>query len=113
VTSQDGCIVQATEGDSRTWPILLRRHGDQPERPGHCHPWSKKRRGLTSTSEHLVDIYSSPTHVITYTNREVRQRFSICFARRLGGRLAMSDEVSKSSAVPTEAYHEVGSPLCR
>jgi hypothetical protein len=44
----------------------------------------------------LVGIYSNPQHVIEYSDGEVRQQFSACFAcRPIGGELATSDETSE------------------
>jgi ADP-ribose pyrophosphatase YjhB (NUDIX family) len=41
----------------------------------------------------IVVIYTNPNHVIKYTDGEVRQQFSICFAAQpIGGELATSDE---------------------
>lgn len=44
----------------------------------------------------LVGIYSNPRHVVEYSDGEVRQQFSVCFAcRPAGGGLATSDESSE------------------
>lgn len=41
----------------------------------------------------LIGVYSDPTHVVEFTDGEVRQEFSICFrANPTGGDLRTSDE---------------------
>lgn len=41
----------------------------------------------------MIGVYSDPTHVIEFTDGEVRQEFSICFrATPTGGTLRTSDE---------------------
>lgn len=41
----------------------------------------------------LVGIYSDPNHVVEYSDGEVRQQFSVCFAcQPVGGELSTSDE---------------------
>jgi len=56
----------------------------------------KEETGLDVEVVSLVGIYSNPNHVVEYSDGEVRQQFSICFAcRRVGGELATSDETSE------------------
>jgi ADP-ribose pyrophosphatase YjhB (NUDIX family) len=44
----------------------------------------------------LVGIYSDPQYVVAYSDGEVRQQFSICFACRVvGGQIATSNESSE------------------
>jgi ADP-ribose pyrophosphatase YjhB (NUDIX family) len=53
----------------------------------------KEETGLAVTAYHLVGVYSDPDHVFAYSDGEVRQEFSVCFACRiLGGDIAKSDE---------------------
>jgi ADP-ribose pyrophosphatase YjhB (NUDIX family) len=53
----------------------------------------KEETGLDVEPTRIVGIYTNPRHVIEYSNGEVRQQFSICFAARVhGGSLAVSDE---------------------
>ena len=53
----------------------------------------KEETGLAVTAYHLVGVYSDPDHVFAYSDGEVRQEFSVCFACRiLGGDIATSDE---------------------
>ncbi len=53
----------------------------------------KEESGLDVAVVRLIGIYSDPRHVIAYSDGEVRQQFSICFAcRAVGGELAPGDE---------------------
>jgi ADP-ribose pyrophosphatase YjhB (NUDIX family) len=53
----------------------------------------REESGLYVEPVRLVGIYTDPRHVIAYSNGEVRQQFSICFACRvIGGQLRHSDE---------------------
>ena len=53
----------------------------------------REETGLEVEPETIVGIYSNPHHVVEYSDGEVRQQFSVCFACRLvGGELATSDE---------------------
>ena len=53
----------------------------------------KEETGVDVEVTGLIGIYSDPTHVIAFTDGEVRQEFSICFrARPVGGELATSNE---------------------
>ena len=53
----------------------------------------KEETGLTVRAYRLVGVYSDPEHVFAYSDGEVRQEFSVCFACRiLAGDIAISDE---------------------
>jgi ADP-ribose pyrophosphatase YjhB (NUDIX family) len=53
----------------------------------------KEETGFDVAVQRLVGIYSDPGHVIEYSNGEVRQQFSVCFACAVtGGQLATSSE---------------------
>jgi len=53
----------------------------------------KEETGFEVEPVRLVGIYSNPAHVVEFSDGEVRQQFSICFAcRMVGGILALSDE---------------------
>jgi 8-oxo-dGTP pyrophosphatase MutT (NUDIX family) len=53
----------------------------------------KEETGLDVVPEYIVGIYSNPKHVIAFSDGEVRQEFSICFACRIvGGELRVSEE---------------------
>jgi 8-oxo-dGTP pyrophosphatase MutT (NUDIX family) len=54
---------------------------------------TKEETGLDIESEYIVGIYTNPHHVVAFSNGEVRQQFSVCFACCLLGRsLKTSDE---------------------
>ncbi len=53
----------------------------------------KEETGFDVEAERLVGVYSDPGHIVAYSDGEVRQQFSICFACRvIGGDFAESDE---------------------
>jgi ADP-ribose pyrophosphatase YjhB (NUDIX family) len=53
----------------------------------------KEETGLDVEPEYLIGLYSDPHHVVSYSDGEVRQQFSICFYCRLrGGMMKASDE---------------------
>jgi ADP-ribose pyrophosphatase YjhB (NUDIX family) len=53
----------------------------------------QEESGLAVELVRIVGIYTDPRHVIAYSNGEVRQQFSICFACRvIGGQLRRSNE---------------------
>jgi len=53
----------------------------------------REETGLTVQAYRLVGIYSDPDHVFAYSDGEVRQEFSVCFACRiLGGDVSKSSE---------------------
>ena len=53
----------------------------------------KEETGLTVRAYRLVGVYSDPEHVFAYSDGEVRQEFSVCFACRiLAGDIAISNE---------------------
>jgi ADP-ribose pyrophosphatase YjhB (NUDIX family) len=53
----------------------------------------KEETGLAVEAYRLVGVYSDPDHVFAYSDGEVRQEFSVCFACRIvGGDISKSDE---------------------
>jgi ADP-ribose pyrophosphatase YjhB (NUDIX family) len=53
----------------------------------------KEETGLDIVPEYVIGIYSDPKHVVAFSNGEVRQQFSICFACKItGGMLQGSEE---------------------
>ena len=54
---------------------------------------TKEETGLDVEPEYIVGIYTNPRHVVAFSDGEVRQQFSLCFACRLiGGAIKVSDE---------------------
>jgi|ERR1019366_609884 8-oxo-dGTP pyrophosphatase MutT (NUDIX family) len=53
----------------------------------------KEETGFTVHPDSLIGIYTDPHHVIAFSNGEVRQQFSLCFACTIvGGTMQESDE---------------------
>ncbi len=53
----------------------------------------KEETGLDVEPQYVVGIYTNPHHVIAFSDGEVRQEFSVCFACKVsGGMLKRSDE---------------------
>ncbi|MET9630974.1 NUDIX domain-containing protein [Lentzea sp. NPDC006480] len=56
----------------------------------------KEETGFDVEPIDIIGVYSDPQHVVSYTDGEVRQQFSICFrARLVGGTLKTSNESSE------------------
>jgi 8-oxo-dGTP pyrophosphatase MutT (NUDIX family) len=56
----------------------------------------KEETGFDVQPEYLVGIYTNPKHIVAFSDGEVRQQFSVCFACAIvGGRLQVSDESSE------------------
>ena len=72
----------------------------------------KEETGLDVVIERLVGIYTKPKHLVAFSDGEVRQEFSICFAcRTVGGNVTISDESLEASFFAPEemsrlAMHE-------
>jgi ADP-ribose pyrophosphatase YjhB (NUDIX family) len=53
----------------------------------------EEESGLNVTVERLIGVYSDPKHVIEYSDGEIRQQFSLCFACKASpGELRVSNE---------------------
>ena len=53
----------------------------------------KEETGLDIEPEYITGVYSDPHHVIAYSDGEIRQEFSVCFACHIvKGDLHVSDE---------------------
>ncbi|MFS8098154.1 NUDIX domain-containing protein [Lentzea alba] len=56
----------------------------------------KEETGIDVEPTDIIGVYSDPNHVVSYTDGEVRQQFSICFrAQHVGGERRTSDESSE------------------
>lgn len=54
---------------------------------------TREETGLEVEPEYIVGIYTDPRRVTVFSDGEIRQQFSICFACRLiGGEIEVSDE---------------------
>ena len=53
----------------------------------------KEETGFDVIPEYIGGIYTNPKHVVAFSDGEVRQQFSICFACKIvGGEIQVSDE---------------------
>lgn len=101
IADEDGRILLARRSDNDLWTIP----GGAME-PGETIADAAVREvheetGLDVEVDRLVGIYSNPRHVIEYSDGEVRQQFSVCFAcKRIGGDLAVSDETTEVGFFP-------------
>ncbi|GBE20913.1 MAG TPA: NUDIX domain-containing protein [Actinobacteria bacterium] len=96
VTDEDGRLLLGKRTDNNLWTIP----GGTME-PGETIADTavrevKEETGIDVEVVSLVGIYSNPHHVVEYSDGEVRQQFSVCFAcRRIRGEVATSDETSE------------------
>ena len=101
VTNNEGKILLHRRSDSNTWALpggtmeIGESISDTLKRE------VKEETGLDIEPKYLVGVYSNPNHVIEYTDGEVRQEFSLCFACDIvGGRLQISNESNEISFFP-------------
>src|SRR5690242_11521950 len=93
VTNQEGDILLHLRADNQLWGLP----GGGME-IGESIAQTIKREvreetGLRVRPEYIVGIYSDPKHVVAFSDGEVRQQFSICFACSIiGGKLRSSAE---------------------
>jgi ADP-ribose pyrophosphatase YjhB (NUDIX family) len=93
VADADNRVLLHKRRDNNFWSLV----GGQME-PGESIIEAVKREVREESSldvevQGLIGVYSDPKHVIVYSDGEVRQQFSICFASRvLSGQLQASDE---------------------
>ena len=93
VTDDEGNVLLHRRRDSGLW-ALPGGVMDIGETIAQCAEREvKEETGLTVHAYRLVGVYSDPEHVLAYSDGEVRQEFSVCFACRiLGGDIAVSNE---------------------
>jgi ADP-ribose pyrophosphatase YjhB (NUDIX family) len=93
VTDDEGNVLLHQRRDSGLW-ALPGGVMDIGETIAQCAEREvKEETGLIVQAYRLVGVYSDPEHVFAYSNGEVRQEFSVCFACRiLAGDIAISNE---------------------
>jgi ADP-ribose pyrophosphatase YjhB (NUDIX family) len=93
VTDDEGNVLLHRRQDSGRW-ALPGGVMDIGETIAQCAEREvKEETGLAVKAYHLVGVYSDTDHVFAYSDGEVRQEFSVCFACRiLGGNISKSDE---------------------
>ena len=63
----------------------------------------KEETGLNVEVTGLIGVYTNPSHVMAYTDGEVRQQFSLCFTTRLlGGHLLADSESTDIAWTPSQ-----------
>lgn len=93
VSDEQGRILLQRRSDNNSWSVpggameLGESISDAAVRE------VKEETGYDVVIQRLVGIYSDPGHVVAYSDGEVRQQFSVCFACRVvGGESAPSEE---------------------
>ena len=96
ITDEQGRVLLGKRTDNTLWTIP-----GGTMKPGETIAETAIREVMEETGIEvevlaLIGIYSNPNHVVEYSDGEVRQQFSVCFAcRRVGGELATSDETTE------------------
>lgn len=108
VADDQGRILLARRSDNDLWTIP----GGAME-PGETIAQTAVREveeetGLVVEVVSLVGIYSNPRHVVEYSDGEVRQQFSVCFAcRPVAGEPTPSDETTEVAYFAPEAIEHL------
>jgi 8-oxo-dGTP pyrophosphatase MutT (NUDIX family) len=96
VADTDGRLLMAKRTDNELWSIP-----GGGLKPGETIAETairetKEETGIDIEVVSLIGIYTNPQHVVEYSDGEVRQQFSVCFAGRpIGGEPTPSDETSE------------------
>lgn len=93
VTDEQGRILLVKRRDNTLWALPGGGHdiGESIEQTAVREV--KEETGLDVDIISLTGIYTNPAHVVAFSDGEVRQQFSLCFATNLlGGELAIDHE---------------------
>lgn len=93
VTDEDGRILLIKRSDNKLWALPGGGHdvGETIEQTAVREV--KEETGLDVEVTALTGVYTDPAHIVAFSNGEVRQQFSLCFATRMiGGTLAIDHE---------------------
>jgi ADP-ribose pyrophosphatase YjhB (NUDIX family) len=93
VADEEGRLLLHRRSDNERW-ALPGGAMDIGETIAQCAQREvKEETGLTVKAYRVVGIYSDPEHVFAYSDGEVRQEFSVCFACEIrAGEISKSDE---------------------
>jgi len=93
IANDEGKILLHRRSDNKTWALPGGTMETGEGIDESVRREVKEETGLEIEPESIVGIYSNPKHVIEYSDGEVRQEFSICFACKVtGGKLQISEE---------------------
>jgi ADP-ribose pyrophosphatase YjhB (NUDIX family) len=108
VADEEGGLLLHRRSDNKRW-ALPGGTMDIGETIAQCAEREvREETGLTVKAYRIVGIYSDPDHVFAYSDGEVRQEFSVCFACRiLAGEIAKSDESLEVKFWPVEELDSV------
>jgi ADP-ribose pyrophosphatase YjhB (NUDIX family) len=103
VTDDDGRLLLHRRSDNDRW-ALPGGAMDIGETIARCAEREvQEETGLTVEAHRIVGVYSDPDHVFAYSDGEVRQEFSVCFACRIvTGNISKSDESLEVKFWPVE-----------
>jgi len=103
VADEEGRLLLHRRSDNERW-ALPGGTMDIGETIAQCAEREvKEETGLTVKAYRIVGIYSDPEHVFAYSDGEVRQEFSVCFACQIiAGEVSKSDESLEVKFWPVE-----------
>ncbi len=98
VIDEEGRILLQRRSDNSRWSVPGGAMELGESIAGTALREVREETGFDVAVERLVGIYSDPGHVVAYSDGEVRQQFSVCFACSIVGGEAMTSEESREVA---------------